>query len=289
MMATTKPSIPDVILELYALGELPADEMKRIDDLIESDENLALRLDALYISNEKILATNQASDFAAAVERKLDLADRPQATDSADWSRGNVRREGGFMNWARRKWYVMAPAVAAAALLLIMIRMNPTSNVTTLPHDPSITNTTRTKSLGAEIHVYRQVGNDIEELANQSLVENHDRLQISYCSLGWPYGVVFSIDGRGAVTLHHPANPNESTALEGQGEVEIPYGYEIDNAPDFERFFLVSAIDPIDVNMVLSRARDFARNPQQARRHNIILGEDFRVDSLTVRKKEIQL
>lgn len=278
-MANATPSVPDVILELYLLGELPPEEMTRIAGLEEQDPTLTARLEMLRKSNEEILITHPAAAFTAAVERKVSPTSR----------RSEVQTPDGFLNWSRRKWYIMAPAVAAAALLLMMIRIAPLSDGPGGPAMVIAPDITRPKSTGAEIHVYRQSGTDIEELDNLSLVANHDRLQISYSALGWPYGVIFSIDGRGAVTLHYPANESSSTMLDKHGEAEIPYGYEIDNAPDFERFFLVSSKQPIDVASLLIRARDFARDPRQALRHTIILGNECELDTLTVRKKETQL
>jgi len=69
--------------------------------------------------------------------------------------------------------------------------------------------------------------------------------------------VIVSIDGRGAVTLHFPADAGASTALE-PGAHNVPDGFQLDDAPSFERFFLVTSDAPIDVKTVVAAAEALA-------------------------------
>jgi hypothetical protein len=81
-------------------------------------------------------------------------------------------------------------------------------------------------------------------------------LQVSYVALGRPYGVIFSIDGAGVVTLHHPTSAEGEQALvDLDGAVPLPSAYELDDAPRFEKFFFVTALHPLDVTAILEKAR----------------------------------
>ena len=69
---------------------------------------------------------------------------------------------------------------------------------------------------------------------------------------------IVSIDGAGVVTLHHPDTATEEAQLGGDGRVDLPYSYELDDAPDFERFVFVTSNEPFDVHAVLLSAKRLA-------------------------------
>ncbi len=84
-----------------------------------------------------------------------------------------------------------------------------------------------------------------------------DRLQLTIVPAGRAHAVVVSIDGRGDVTLHAPDDVAAPTAM--SGAVALPHSFELDDAPAFERFVLVTSQAPIDVASVLEAARVVAR------------------------------
>jgi hypothetical protein len=67
------------------------------------------------------------------------------------------------------------------------------------------------------------------------------------------------MDGRGTFTWHIPAGYaggiRTAPPLDPKGPVVLPSAYELDDAPGFERFFLVFAAAPFDVSDVESAAR----------------------------------
>ena len=73
------------------------------------------------------------------------------------------------------------------------------------------------------------------------------------------YGVIFSIDGRGSVTLHYPYTPGQSTKLTTGKPVPIDEAYTLDDAPEYELFFFVVAGTPLDAETVLGTAESLAR------------------------------
>src|SRR5690606_16472546 len=89
-----------------------------------------------------------------------------------------------------------------------------------------------------------------------------DRIQLGYQAAGRAYGAVVSVDGAGGVFLHLPERGARAAALEPGGLVTLPSSWELDDAPGFERFFLVVATEPFALDPVLEAARWVA-----ARRH----------------------
>ena len=56
------------------------------------------------------------------------------------------------------------------------------------------------------------------------------------------YGVIFSVDGNGNITRHFPENSWQAEALEHDfSEIPLDFSYELDNAPDFECFIMVTS------------------------------------------------
>jgi len=100
---------------------------------------------------------------------------------------------------------------------------------------------------------------DVGRLESGAEVEAGDVVQVSYVAAGNRYGVVVSIDGRGVVTLHHPPRALDVPRIRARGEVPLPYAFELDDAPAFERFFFVTTpARPLDTGAVLEAARKLA-------------------------------
>jgi hypothetical protein len=112
--------------------------------------------------------------------------------------------------------------------------------------------------------VYRHAGDHIDELDHDSLVRFGDLLQLRYSAGKNPHGVIASIDGAGAVTLHFPASEDASTALAKGTKVPLPNAYALDDAPRFERFFFLTCDSPIDVKRAMATLGAFARRGDSA-------------------------
>ena len=98
--------------------------------------------------------------------------------------------------------------------------------------------------------------------------------------------MILSIDGRGAVTLHLPESKGDSTKLELSKQSLLPNAIELDDAPEFERFFFLTSDSPIDVNGILQEAQDLAKNLEQVRQNNLELPESFQQYSVLILKGE---
>ena len=66
--------------------------------------------------------------------------------------------------------------------------------------------------------------------------------------------------------------------------MRLPSAYELDNAPAFERFFLVRADEPFDVAPIVAAARTLSAQAPVARRAPLPLPARFNQISLALEK-----
>jgi len=265
-MSGKQTPIPDWTLEQFVLGELPPDQMERIEKDIAGDPELARRVSDLRESSEEILRQHPPAVFAAEVHRRAahDKVVRPSL---------------------RVRWLFVSPALAAAAVVILLL-VNPGILPFTTPDESPSTTEIRTKGLMPTLRVYRQRDESPERLEAETETCAGDVLQISYLAAEATHGVILSIDGKGSVTLHHPQHPAHDTSLGADGEVPLPSAYELDAAPVFERFFFVTATTPLSVEETLAAARSLARDLGEAQTMLLDLPESYEQSTFLVRKKE---
>ena len=259
MSARTPQITPDWLLERYALGELPPAQMSELESLLARDTALAARLAELATSNAAILAEHPAAEVARAVRARA--------------------AESGPRTASRRGLWLLAPALAAIALLAVVL---PTA------HDPTQTpgagsDELRAKGLEPHLVAFRVHGHKAERLTPQAVLRRGDVVQLKVVAAGRRFGAVVSIDGRGGVTLHLPESASRSAAL-ADGELALPHAYELDDAPSFERFVFVTAARSFEVAEVARAAAAVARDadPEHA---PLALPVDLEQHDLLVRKE----
>ena len=224
-------NIPDFYLEQYVLGELKGDKKKLIDDSPALQE----RADQLRKSNEDILNRYPPAQFSASFQ-----------SHSEKKTRKPVILE--FVIKAR------VPLIAAACLALFFatlpIMVNRSQDTVGITDEM-----TRIKGMEPTIHIYRENNGESELLSDQAVVYERDRLQISYIASGKKYGTIFSIDGRGTVTLHYPEAESLAPILDSEGEIPLPYSYELDDAPQYEEFIFLTTDSEFSVSELLEIVR----------------------------------
>ena len=96
--------------------------------------------------------------------------------------------------------------------------------------------------------------------------------------------MIVSVDGRGGVTLHWPPAPGAPTDLP-KGENPLPSAYTLDDAPTFERFFLVTTGKaPTDVDTVVHAAEALAASGE-ADDGDLAVPRSYTQSSFVVRKE----
>lgn len=261
-MSTRKVS--DLLLERLSLGELTRQEEA---DVLERLKDEPDRLDALKESNRQILQEHDPRLVAGEVYRRVHLIE----TEERDRARRYRKRT---------IWTIVPAAAAALAIFAVVPPKSPIINPEVV-----IEEGVRAKGLEPSLKVYRQVGESKEELESGTLVKEQDLIQLSYIAAGFSYGIIISIDGSGSVTLHHPSNAGGTTRLSNAGETGLSFSYELDNAPEFERFFLVASNNDLDVHTVLDAGYDLVK---QGRARDGLLEIEDKVyqTSITLQKGE---
>ncbi len=256
-MSTQRP-VTEWQLERYALGELPPSLSDSIRARLEAETEavragltaegeLQSRLQALKASNDEILQLHPPRAVSAEVQRRLHLARAREA---------ETRRGRSAGRWL----LALAPLAAAALALLVVLRPAPQDGAPQLPSDQELISSTAKGELEPQLRIYQKTDQYNLRLEDGARAAQHDLLQLAYVAAGYDHGVILSVDGRGAVTLHHPLDTDGATNLSLDGETALSFSYELDDAPDFERFFLVVSELPIDTRPLLEAARELAES-----------------------------
>jgi hypothetical protein len=215
------PRTPEWLVERLHQGDLPPAEAAAVRARLAEEGGLD-RLDALAGDDRAFAAAHPPGPAIAEIRRRSAArAGRPRP---------------------RRLILAAAPlAVAAAAVLVLRGGED-----------------TRLKGTSAHLVVHRAAPAGPEALAPGARVRAGDVLQLSVVSGGRPHGVVVSADGRGIVTSHGPGAGPRAAPLSPDGAVPLEHAYRLDDAPGFERFFLVTGGAPFDRAEALDAARRLA-------------------------------
>ncbi len=264
--------VPQLLVERLAAGELTAEEATRIRARLAEEAGGMDRLAAIAHDDEQTLARWPVADMAEAIHRRAQDQDRIDAASSA-WQRpAGWRRVGA---WG-------LPALAAAALLL-MLRPDPPVDPTAPPR-PQV-DVTRAKGDPLRLVVHRRTNHGSEPLSRGDAAAEGDLLQVGYRVEAAGHGVILSIDGRGQVTVHLPADDEpDAPALQSGTIVGLPHSYQLDDAPNFERFFFVYQRAPFATSVVISAAERLAEQVDRRQRDPLDLDTEQQQVSFWLRK-----
>ena len=238
------------ILEQIKAGELPASEY--------IGNNLFSELSALEESDREILKAYPAAAMQAAVAAKL-------ATSKFNRPR---------FNWNIQRVLACAAVFCLVLMIPFFVTKKMGAGVTGKMSDAvSVTvadaaDESRAKGVGTRMYLYKKVGDNAVKLSDSDSVSAGDIIQISYIASGAKYGAIVSVDGNGVVTQHYPEYGYTSALLETNGEIPLEYSYQLDDAPAFERFMLITGDKPFSVSGIVDAVDSFANK-------NMSLKADF--------------
>lgn len=236
-------------IEQYHLGEI---SKERLEGLI-SPEELKTAEEELNSSDREILQHYPIHEMADAVRKKSKRTIEPSL--------------------------FRLPLLAAAALLLVLgshLFLN--GGINTPP------GVERIKGMEPSIRIYKAKEDQAVLLAQEDIAREFDLLQIEYNATGYPYGMILSVDGRRTVSLHYPFTPKDQPLLQS-GKVLLPYSYQLDDAPDFERFFFIVSEDPFSPEEILQTLRELNREGVPMDIDRLPLGEGFQQTSIRLEKE----
>lgn len=230
--------IPDLLLERFRLGEMSPAEIKEIRRRLEVDEELRSRLRALEESDEEIRRRYPSSWLAMRIRERADShAKSPLSTRQPRFS-----------------WRL--PLAAAVAMVVIALGWRVFAPLYQQP-DWQVFDSGETgdRIKGDSLVLFRKTADGSETLFDGASARAGDQIRIGYRAAGAVYGVILSIDGRGVVTLHYPLDGDVAAPLQTEGLALLDHAYELDDAPNWERFYLVSGPEVFDIDPVLEAAR----------------------------------
>lgn len=286
----------------FRMEQLALDEAPPAVEAQLADPEVRARVDALRADDDVLLATYPPARALAIVRRRVAAA------------KGQPARS--------IHWLVAVPVLVGLAAALVVILRSPdiaqlddseeriaVRDVRVVPDDhplavpsevrppevaPVDVRPTESKSedgiriKGRQAHlvIHRRETGGAVRLDDESVAHAGDLLQVGYVAAGQRHGVIVSIDGGGTVTLHWPDAKGESSALEQNEVVALAHAYELDDAPEFERFVFVTADTPIDVAAVVDAAERMADSPKRARTKRLALPKSWHQSSMLLRKEE---
>lgn len=260
-------------LERYLLGELSSTRMAEIKKLLKTDSELRKKLAALKRSNEEILKQYPPEAVVPQIKTQLETGGKDKATQPV---------------LLKRLLYA-TPVFAAALVVLFIVFRNPGGHTTQDIQGLQSTRIKGTETIDVSkphILVHRKVNDTVELLESGDKASAGDLLQIAYVSVGATYGVILSVDGRGVVTLHYPESEDKDPILDQYKKTFLSTSYELDDAPDFERFFFITSKSEIDVQAILNSAKVLAKHPKTSDLAELELPDSLRQYSLLIKKGE---
>ncbi len=265
--------VSDIFLERYLLGELPKIKTREIESLLEKSPDLRMRLEELEKSNIEILNEYPVDYISSEIKKRYNrsIVEKP----------GTKKSKKKIFLKHNKILYPSFGLLTAGLIFLFLFNFN--HNIVV---NKGIIEKTRIKGMKSGLYVFRKNNDKIEKIKNNSIVKANDLLQLAYVSVENLYGVIFSIDGRGIVTLHYPERVDLSTRLKLNKKMVLPSAYELDDAPDFERFFFVTSRFELNVEKILRSAEILASNIVRAATDDLKLEDNIKQISLTVLKEE---
>jgi len=219
------------MLEKYQLGELSPEDREMVKEALTVDSGLQERLKALDESDRELRLRCPLESLRLQPPRFIRVK--------------TAARLAG-----------LAALIIAGILVPVLYGVFSTTPVSTAAESTDrIKGTVQTNS---ELLIYVQ-GQEIF-LADQTALQEGNTVQLAYIAPAGTehYGVIFSIDGRSAVTMHYPYRKGQSSLLISGKRTFLNEAYTLDDAPDYEVFVLVISERPLDVDMVLRKAREIA-------------------------------
>lgn len=229
--------IPDLMLEQYILNELKDSDRKIIEDQLSHDLQLHERLEAIKQSNKEFALIHSDDCF---------LSKLPEANC-----------------YKNHTLYNLVPVPLLCTLLILPILLTLVFKTQTLNISE------RTKGELPLLIVYRKTQLGHEQLLDGVIVRPSDLLQVEYAvSDSQLSGMIISIDGAGNTTIHLGSDDGKSMQLSPINK-RLPFSYELDNAPEYEKFYLITSQKPFQLKDCISLCKKMNKSFYNSKKFTI--------------------
>ena len=242
---TDVKQISDFKLERYLLGELPEVEMAALRKREAEDELFAARVKMMREEGERFLAENPFS----ALEDKLENDERSVSLPNRVFAAGASRNDEITKRSVERSLWLRVAAVLVVAFgifsVVVLNRQTDIVKDSSAASEMDVAmavadNGTRIKGMTAGLEVWKKMGDSAVQMVNLGEAREGDEIQLRYRVPQKCFGMLFSMDGNGTVTMHM-GEGNRAVELEPGKMTTLPFAYKLDNAPKFEKFFLLTS------------------------------------------------
>lgn len=266
--------VSDFKMEQYLIGALPENEMQELRDREASDEIFAARVAALKEQNEKILAENPFEKLSVELDR-ADLVNG-SLTDAGNRA-GSMTFKFGVMKIAAA--VIVALGIFSAVIIggrdeIVQMDAAQQAGSDVAMAAGSVENgsygETRIKGMQARMEIWKKTAEGVAQMEEKGLASEGDELQLRYVVPEKCFGMLISMDGNGVVTVHMGQGA-QAIAVEPGKMNTLPFAYKLDDAPHFEKFFLLTSKNEFSVS-----EKEFDKSLNQ---------EGVQVVSFTVRKQ----
>lgn len=232
--------VPEQILEEYAVDELMPAQKQAVLKQLHMAPDGKNRLSEIEKSNSDILQQYPSHLITAQICDRSGLIDQPPSS---------------FLPYFKLALMgAVATIVIAGVFLFAALREAPIDRSTVNPkNNPGTYYGVKGEP---QLIVHRKTGDATIKMSPNDTAKKGDLLQIMYNAGGLGYGVIFSYDGAGALTLHYPTSPTASNAMEKGGFQSVAHSYELDDAPQFETFVFVGANKPLHTADIIETVRE---------------------------------
>ncbi|MGL1935540.1 MAG: hypothetical protein OCD01_10985 [Fibrobacterales bacterium] len=227
--------VPHWKLERYVLGELPESEIRTITDRLEYDTVLSAHLAEILESDVSIAEEYSPEWVLRQVKLKSGIESVKMSDDSAmeenDASELAASTGGGIT-----KLFSTLSMVVLVAVVVVYFNAG--------------NDGLRTKGLGPYLELYKKSNDATVYIEDGGSATQGDLIQLHYLSKDRQYGVIASVDGNGVVTMHLPTEGSDAVSLTLNTKTSLPFSYELDDAPRYERFYFITAKEAFKVSLV---------------------------------------
>lgn len=242
---TSVNKISDFKLERYLLGELPESEMAALQKREAEDEIFAARVAEMRLQGKRFVAENPFAVLEERIEAAGGVENRAVAPRNTLWLKVAAA-------------LVIALGVFSAVVLNRNVDTFDSQNASMEVAMADMDNGTRIKGMQASLEVWKKTGDSAVQMVNLGNASEGDEIQLRYRVPQKCFGMLFSMDGNGTITMHM-GEGNKAIELEPGKMTTLPFAYKLDNAPKFEKFFLLTSqnafeIDGNDIDKSLKQA-----------------------------------
>ena len=245
-----------------------------VDKSVYGEADVSEKLKELADSDKEILTKYPTEKMKFLVAEKLAKSLSENVfEDSVENSSNRVGEKSIpvnpiFRNYLKIHKIVGIAAVLCLVLVLPILVSRMSSNYEGITLEESIIQNSLPASERAKgsssIFLYKKNNDAIMRLKNEAIATEGDCIQITYIAAGAKYGSIISIDGNGYLSQHYPEYGNKAYELDNGGEIPLDYAYQLDDAPDFERFLFITSDSSFDIRKLI-KAVENIKNPMDCK------------------------